>query len=129
MPASVSSKTRSEDKEAIAGADFNDSGEHYMPPVAFTRNCFVAMHLAIFLNGDGDLPCAAGAERAASLIHAIAFVGELGGRVHRRHSHRRHRRHVERDRDICSSNGSSICTSELHPKDYCCPFEVDSDRS
>ena len=31
------------DQEAIARANFNNSGEHYMPPVAFTRNCFVAI--------------------------------------------------------------------------------------
>ena len=31
------------DQEAIARAHFDDSGEHHMPPVAFTRSCFVAM--------------------------------------------------------------------------------------
>src|SRR5882757_836229 len=28
------------DKETIASADFNEARKHYMPPVAFTRNCF-----------------------------------------------------------------------------------------
>jgi hypothetical protein len=32
---------RCEYKKAIVCARFNNSGEHYMPPVAFTRNCFV----------------------------------------------------------------------------------------
>ena len=31
-----------EDHEAIARASIDDFGEHHMPPVAFTRNCFVA---------------------------------------------------------------------------------------
>ncbi len=31
------------DHETIACANVNNSGEHHMPPVAFTRNCFVAI--------------------------------------------------------------------------------------
>src|ERR1700749_2515575 len=39
---------RGENQKAIAGANINNSGEHYMPPVAFTRNCFVAITGAFF---------------------------------------------------------------------------------
>src|ERR1700679_2548728 len=73
--------------------------------------------LAVFLSGDGHLPCTARAERTASFIHAVAFVGELGGCSHCRHTHRRHPSHIKRDRNLSSSGGSSICTCEFHSKD------------
>src|SRR5258708_8708633 len=39
---------RCKDHEPIACANINYSGKHYMPPVAFTRNCFVAITWPFF---------------------------------------------------------------------------------
>ena len=37
-----------EDEESVARADFDYFGEHYIPPVAFTRSCFVAITCPFF---------------------------------------------------------------------------------
>src|SRR5207248_8000497 len=47
-PSQSEHRHRGEDEKTVACANFNDSREHHMPPVAFTLICFVAMTCPFF---------------------------------------------------------------------------------
>src|SRR5215472_5304690 len=64
--------------------------------------------LAVLLRGNRDLPGAATAELACSLVEAVTLVGAFDVGTHCRHSHGGHRGHEEGHGDLCAGYRSAL---------------------